>query len=88
MNKYKNDPDYGDFKLEERRDAKREAEVNKLSQSKKTFWGQDLIIRDSAHSSDVCVWYKGQFIGFYQSLRSAQSKAEEIYESLFSGVAQ
>jgi hypothetical protein len=83
MNKFKDDPDYGDYKHEEKRDAKREAEQKRIDQDKANFWSQDIVMRDSNNSADTCVWYKGQFIGCYRTLRSANSKAEEIFEDLF-----
>ena len=81
MNKFKNDPDYGDYLHDQKKDRKAEALDEKKAAIRKNFWN-DIIMRDSAHSTDICLWYKGQFIGFYPSLRSAQSKSEEMYGAL------
>ncbi len=88
MNKFKNDPDYGDYLYEQEKDRQIDAAIErqaqkKLDQQVKDFWNKDICMTDSNHSRDTVVFYKGQFIGSYPSLRSANAKAEELYDKIW-----
>jgi D-hexose-6-phosphate mutarotase len=80
MNKFKNDPEYGDYKLEERKDRLAE-ELNPTKFFADQFW-KDIQFTDSNHHSDTVIWYKGEWMTTKSSYAAAKSYADELLNKL------